>query len=456
MKTLFLTPLCLLVFHICFAQQDSGKVTVSGIFKNNTDKNVSIVNVYEEKIFTGNIASNNEITIPLTITPGYYTIVFAEELGSLYLRPGFDVSVSIDMSQFDESIKFTGKGAPENTFLAEKYLKTESLKAANGLNESYDLSENKFLEINSALYMMKKDFLAKASSLDNQFRYMETQTIELENCKELYDFKMMKLFASGTMENQVSEKYPDPYRGLDKENEKLLGIPIYSYLIKAYIFEKVNPVMMKDNNQDFSLIALSILDTTIKNKEIKEQVGFEIVNFGMDNSKNLDMLYKTYSTNYKNERNRKRIDEKYQAMKSVVKGKPSPDINFSDINGMKYSLEDFRGQFVYIDVWATWCAPCVAEIPYLKSLGDELKEKNIAFVSICYQDKFENWTKMVKEKELSGTQLFAEEGNDSFFKKYVIRRIPRFILLDKEGNIIDPDALRPSDPKLKEHLVQLN
>ncbi|WP_321538468.1 TlpA family protein disulfide reductase [Flavobacterium piscinae] len=85
-------------------------------------------------------------------------------------------------------------------------------------------------------------------------------------------------------------------------------------------------------------------------------------------------------------------------------------------------------------------------------------EKNIEFVSISIDDKkdHEKWKKMVADKELKGIQLFADnDWKSDFVKKYAIDGIPRFILIDTEGKIVNADAPRPSDTKLKEVLTEL-
>jgi thiol-disulfide isomerase/thioredoxin len=115
------------------------------------------------------------------------------------------------------------------------------------------------------------------------------------------------------------------------------------------------------------------------------------------------------------------------------------------------TLEELRGQVVYIDIWSTGCAPCMAEIPYLKVLEEQYGNK-IQFVGLNVGDSKERWQNIIKEK---GIQLQATDTKISFLQDYVVRGIPRFILIDKDGRIIDSSAKRPSDPKLKEQINKL-
>ncbi len=157
------------------------------------------------------------------------------------------------------------------------------------------------------------------------------------------------------------------------------------------------------------------------------------------------------------------IESNYETMHETLtrlgKGKASPEFtNYENFKGGKTSLSDLKGKFVYIDVWATWCAPCKAEIPFLKSLEKEYEGKNITFVSISVDkpDEYKTWKKMIAEEQLGGVQLYADNNFESqFILEYGINAIPRFILIDAEGNIVDADVLRPSDPKLKELFTEL-
>ncbi len=66
------------------------------------------------------------------------------------------------------------------------------------------------------------------------------------------------------------------------------------------------------------------------------------------------------------------------------------------------SLSDLKGKYVYIDVWATWCGPCNAEIPHLKKLEEEFEGRNICFVSISCDDSRNAWERFVQVKQLGG------------------------------------------------------
>ena len=145
-------------------------------------------------------------------------------------------------------------------------------------------------------------------------------------------------------------------------------------------------------------------------------------------------------------------------LNNALNNSMSSPFDYLNFKGGNTKLSDFKGKYVYIDVWATWCGPCIAEIPFLKKVEEKYEGKNIAFVSISVdvQKDFEKWKKFVKDKQLGGIQLFADKNwNSDFIKSFGINSIPRFILIDPSGKVVSADAARPSDSKLSEQLDAL-
>ena len=178
----------------------------------------------------------------------------------------------------------------------------------------------------------------------------------------------------------------------------------------------------------------------------------------LDSYKNLDSTLYT-SVKQQNIELVTYFDNAYAQNEVMGIGKISPKFeNYIDITGGKKSLDFFKGKYVYIDVWATWCGPCIQQIPYLETLEKEYHNKNIEFISIStdearrsggsWEAAEKKWRDFVKKRNMSGVQLWS--GQDySFQQAYEINGIPRFILIGPEGKIVDANAPRPSEPRLK-------
>lgn len=136
-------------------------------------------------------------------------------------------------------------------------------------------------------------------------------------------------------------------------------------------------------------------------------------------------------------------------------GDQSPDFKYEDKNGKIHSLKEFKGKYVLIDFWATYCAPCKGDMPYMEKIQEKFKEKKIAFVGISIDTSKDVWIQFLKQNPLMGTQLIINLKDISFIHAYQVTTIPRYVLLDKEGKIVNINMPRPSNPEFVKILESL-
>lgn len=209
------------------------------------------------------------------------------------------------------------------------------------------------------------------------------------------------------------------------------------------------------------LLPLEAIHNNIPPGFIKDHLTYQHTLYALKmvtNPQKTDSLYADFSKREKNKEYKAEINQVYNNLISSRPNSPAPDFNYYDINGKMVRLSNLRGKYIYIDIWATWCVPCIAEIPFLSKLESDYGAKNISFLSLSVDRSSDKskWASYVKNSKLKGIQIMADKDFDSdFIKKFNVASIPRFILIDPEGKIVFANAARPSDPELRNHLDHL-
>lgn len=146
---------------------------------------------------------------------------------------------------------------------------------------------------------------------------------------------------------------------------------------------------------------------------------------------------------------------RYRSKRASVTGVPFPEgVVLKDREGNDVDFSSFAGKYVYVDLWASWCGPCIREIPHLQALEKELEGGNVVFVSISTDSSAEPWLKKAEALGVHGNQLW--DSSRTLAPKLNVRGIPHFLIYDPQGNLYRYNAPRPSNPETKALLQSLN
>lgn len=446
----FLTIIIITILFSCQKKKNDNYIIFSGAIENPIIDSLLIQDINNKKFDTIRLTNNNLFSDTLFVPKGYYYLNDRHNIIRLFLNPSFNLNSKISYKGNGVSLFFQGKGANENNYLQQKILFDKTFKEVESYKYFINLNEEGFLDLSDSIYAAKMNFLNNYQDLDEDFRLYESFSIENNRTSLLNRyFKWRGLFLKDNV-FKVSDSFPNPYENIEISNEKLLTHPEYIRCLTEFISFKMEGKEFEDE----TLGMLETIDKEIVNQTVKDELAYSSMKFGIARTKMLDKVYNMYISIAKNKVYIEEIGEIYLNYKKISKGTISPTFELYDINNNLVTLEGLKGKLVYIDIWATWCIPCIREIPALKKLEKGFRSENIEFVSICFSDTKENFEKMVKEKDMSGIQLFAPYVSISFFEDYFVSGIPRFILIDQEGKIIDGNAYNPSNPKMKEQLLE--
>jgi thiol-disulfide isomerase/thioredoxin len=163
-------------------------------------------------------------------------------------------------------------------------------------------------------------------------------------------------------------------------------------------------------------------------------------------------VYLTYVKDPANELYARVLQTDYEQAMKLAPGRMAPDFTLRDLNGKKVSLSDFRGKVVYLDFWASWCGPCIAEMPHAKKLKERFAGKDVVFLYVSIDDSEEDWRSGVEDNEMSGVLLYSEGFRSETPQAYGIEGIPNYFLVNRDGTINLPNPGRPSSEEIDDQI----
>ena len=441
MKKIIITTLLTAFLVSCGSSEKKNTVVINGKIENTEADSVFII---KDNFRKGFALTNGEFKDTLKIDESsYYQFISGRERTQIFLSPGDSLFISTDMAQFDEKLKYGGTSAVENNFLAKKQadeIKTVYANPALFFSVAPKTYKEKISQIKAdQLSELEKSEMAK------KFKELEKKNIEYQYYMMLSQYPMAhSYFTKNKVE--LPKDFEAELNELNFDNEAdFLTVPAYHDLVLSTYSESMEELTTPEEvEKEIS---------GIKSSVIKDAVMAELLLYKISSASPESARYNAFiQENAKDKKLKEKAADSFNLIQKLLPGQPSPTFKYPDIDGKKVSLDDLKGNLVYIDVWATWCGPCLAEIPSMKKLEADYRDKKIKFVGMSIDPKkdFDKWKEMVKDKDLKGIQIFADnDWKSQFVQAYGIIGIPRFILIDAEGNILSADAPRPSDPQIR-------
>ncbi|WP_454801468.1 TlpA family protein disulfide reductase [Mucilaginibacter phyllosphaerae] len=458
-KLLFL----ILLLPLCVKAQVVIKGSISGYGKNQVIDYFQPIGRYattNRNLVTYKIKDDSTFYLKLAISqPIFITIKIAGERSYLLVKPG-DV-ITMDLKRTEDPskyLKISGSNAPANSWYNsytynpyDVYAKHDSLinllktkGAKNAFNSIKNFITGQYAPIDSlfnrgeidetSFSLFKKEvtvshasiFILKISQLKSN------DNIILNNIAELKD--------------SIYKKYPP----LDPDNIRLTmgeGYLLFSE-VRDFVKTPANTTLADSvfgvYNQYLllpPLFAEGMLGTAVLSQkvlasdEFNFEKGYAVFKRKFPASKYIDLI------------------DAYVKEENLLAKSNYADITIDTVSNFK-TIQDivnrYKGQNIYIDLWATWCAPCKQEFPYYKDLENDFKLRNIKLISVSIdKPAMKNyWEKVILTSHLKGTHFLVnkdlmEDINDKVYN-YKQVSIPRYLLFDKNGKLVNGDAPRPS------------
>ncbi len=463
----FVIPILILVVLLSCSKSenfDTVKICIHAPSKKNSEIEISIFNMLNGEsnpLAKAKLDSLGEQSLEFFVANSTFaTLKIGNEESELYLEPGYELNISING---DDMAYDSGTGSEVNNYLAGILKVQKKIKIKDGVYMS---------ELTPAEFQNRLDTLVESST---QFHQHFIDSIQLSG--KIKSLLMKRNRISILLQREALQWNYGAAHDFDipKELNMLNEIPYDSILLKSGLRDYLEVLHFNMNIKSRTLNRTGTIEEKIKKEdELPYVIRNEIQNGNYSPyikdfllAKNLDFwmasmgigapidsLYSEFKNQHSNSLYLSSLESRYMRFFSVSPGQPAPQIKGATIEGDSLSLKQFKNKVIYIDVWASWCGPCVAEIPFAQKLQTTFNgNDSVVFLNISVDQDSSGWRDaMSKHRDWKGTHLINDR---SIYKTYNITGIPRYILIDKNGRIANADAPRPSSKEIKNEIAKL-
>jgi thiol-disulfide isomerase/thioredoxin len=442
--------LFVLFFSLTAIGQKDNMAIIKGkiSFKNNPPEIALYSIANGEAVPHSKVAVAKDGTFGFCFTPEYsglYRIGERNSPARLYITPGKQTSIELN----ETTLTILNPKDKENLKLEEWSKIINPLKSANNLGVMQTYKD--IFPILPDLEKQTNAFVASEKTGNPVFDKFLKGMAKAEFEYELYHFLFMPRTA-----HPKFEEHPEVYKRMSSgphfPTTEILNYDFGMSALGSYV-QYLFSIKSSEGIKYSPELNEKLCIENVKNDTL---IGWYFINNRIVRAKAYDQGYRDMAEKYNKyiltDIQKKKVHDFELTIRSFGDGEQAMNFEGKTVDGKSLSLTDFKGKVVLVDVWATWCGPCKKEIPDLQKLEEEMKGKDVVFISYSIDEAkdHEKWIKMIDDMKLGGIQLFGPAAWKSpICVNYKIAGIPRFMVFGKKGQIVTIDSPRPSNPDLK-------
>ena len=374
-------------------------------------------------------------------------------------EPGKAISLSIVRGNFPDSVNVEGYSEPWDDYYSEYLAEEQRIQQRiNDQLEAFRNAEaNDVLELYKHRYKLAKRHLAETpldiyyyknigeylvKSLENiTYRYNKkgfdpdsARKRIIEKAKELNFFTLKSLKAQRAGIRDFTNAYANTF-GIEDSLEAEYGQELMQYDVKRLGYDKMNEAR------------ISVLEHIEQRDALAHAKMYLIAErIGEMSPEVAEASYQDYLENFGDyPRYTNFLKSFFAEREEVSPGNPAVPFTIPNQYGNPVSMEDFKGKYVLLDFWASWCIPCLDEFPYMRKLYSEYDRDQFEIVAISIGEDSLRWRQSINRFKNPWPQLYAGKGfEQETFEAYKGGGIPFYILVDPSGNIERYNDIRPS------------
>jgi len=416
-----------------------------------------------KKDYQQTIVVNSEQQFEENVTikePGYYQLQHRQNKYDIFLTPGDSVELLIDHAT-DEGLHFYGETQHANNYLRCAYLQKKAMKT----NE-YDLMHQKYLSFKEQVDYRRQVKLNWLNELlDQKDLRISEAFIKQQKANINFNWARKHLkFQKTNMENPIATQTSDG-KYFNELQFSSAYFDVYNY--RKFLYEYfdffshkyIDDTYGKDGKYEYTpeeraLKRYNRINFIFKDPEIRNFLKVNLVHDMIEETKKplINPLVAKLKKDVKDKEYIDLIEQQYHKHVPIDDGVFAPNFVVKDHLGAPLKLNDLKGKWAYIAVWTTWCAPCKIEQPHLEILKKEYaNNKNIEILSVSIDEEQHKWRTALKNRAITEPQYIAPGNwNSAFAEAFKLQSVPKYILIDPEGQINDLSTSKPSaDIRLK-------
>lgn len=394
------------------------------------------------------------ITVPVPEDYLLAIIEHGEQYTELFVEPGYELNMAADAQKFDSTVHYTGKGSELAGYMA-KHTKDRGVMMSiyREVQPLFILEPDSFLTALHEVLQKEQAYLeTNGKGLPASFKdywnnyYTYLGYYMMLSYPRFHEVAKTRSYNIGVIpaENYaVSDKVPAAF------NDALLPVATYRNFADNYYDAKISPEYVKAE------IAAGKPMPSVE-KEAKENMPPGTLEYFLASMHYRYIRHIPVDSSEKNIAAFKKqfpgskyialLETNFAKRKSMSAGQPAVDLDLVTAEGKKIKLSDFKGKVVYVDFWASWCGPCIREMPASKQVKEHFAGKDVVFLYISIDDNEENWKAAMEKYEIKGVHTREAGGWQApAAQKYGVQSIPAYFLVDKKGRFALENVPRPSD-----------